>query len=55
MTSSRSRSRAPALAATEQAVKANAGFRAVSILPAMEGGHPAAAATLLQNVTYKTV
>ena len=43
------------LAATEQAVKANAGFRAVSILPAMEGGHPAASVTLLQNVTYKTV
>ena len=43
------------LAATEQAVKANAGFRAVSIFPAMEGGHPAASVTLLQNVTYKTV
>ena len=43
------------LAATEQAVKANGGFRAVSIFPAMEGGHPAASVTLLQNVTYKTV
>ena len=43
------------LAATDKAVKANAGFRAVSILPAMEGGHPAASVTLLQNVTYKTV
>ena len=43
------------LAATEQAVKANAGFRAVSIFPAMEGGHPVASVTLLQNVTYKTV
>jgi hypothetical protein len=43
------------LAATEKAVKANAGFRAVSILPAMEGGHPTASVTLLQNVTYKTV
>jgi hypothetical protein len=43
------------LAATEQAVKANAGFRAVSIFPATEGGHPVASVTLLQNVTYKTV
>ena len=43
------------LAATEQAVKANAGFRAVSIFPTTEGGHPIASVTLLQNVTYKTV
>jgi hypothetical protein len=43
------------LAATEKAVNANAGFRAVSIFPAMEGGHPTAAVTLLQNETYKTV
>jgi hypothetical protein len=43
------------LAATEQAVKANAGFRAVSIFPAMEGGHPVASVTLLQNAAYKTV
>jgi hypothetical protein len=43
------------LAATDKAVKANAGFRAVSILPAMEGGHPTASVTLLQNATYKTV
>jgi hypothetical protein len=43
------------LAATEQAVKTNAGFHAVSIFPATEGGHPVASVTLLQNVTYKTV
>ena len=43
------------LAATEKAVKANAGFRAVSIFPTMEGGHPTASVTLLQNATYKTV
>ena len=43
------------LAATDKAVKANADFRAVSIFPALEGGHPTASVTLLQNVTYKTV
>jgi hypothetical protein len=43
------------LSATEKAVQANAGFRAVSIFPTMEGGHPTAAVTLLQNATYKTV
>jgi hypothetical protein len=43
------------LGATEKAVKANAGFRAVSILPTREGGHPTASVTLLQNATYKTV
>jgi hypothetical protein len=43
------------LAATDKAVKANAGFRAVSIFPAMEGGYPTASVTLIQNVTYKTV
>jgi hypothetical protein len=43
------------LAATDKAVKANAGFRAVSIFPVMEGGYPTASVTLIQNVTYKTV
>ena len=43
------------LSATEKAVQANAGFRAVSIFPTMEGGHPTASVTLLQNATYKTV
>jgi len=43
------------LTATEKVVKANTGFRAVSVLPAIEGGHPTAAVTLLQNETFKTV
>jgi hypothetical protein len=43
------------LAATEKAVKANGGFRAVSIYPSIEGGHATATVTLLKSDTYKTV
>jgi hypothetical protein len=41
------------LAATEKAVNANAGYRAVSITPEMKEGHPAADITLLQGETFK--
>jgi hypothetical protein len=43
------------LAATQKAVMANAGYRAVSITPEMKEGHPAADITLLQGETVKKV
>jgi hypothetical protein len=42
------------LAATEKAVKANAGFRAVSIFPALKAGHPVAEVTLARAQEVKT-
>lgn len=41
--------------ATEAAVKANAGYRAVSAIPEMKAGHPVAEVTLLQGGTFKKV
>jgi len=41
--------------ATESAVKANPGFRAVSIFPELEGGNAVAEVTLLQGTTFKKV
>jgi hypothetical protein len=41
------------LAATEAAVKANAGFRAVAIFPDLRDGHAVAEITLLQGTTAK--
>jgi hypothetical protein len=43
------------LSATENAVKANDGFRAVSIFPTLGQGHPIAVVTLLGNGEFKTV
>jgi hypothetical protein len=43
------------LAATEATVKANAGFRAVSITPELKEGHPMAEVNLLQGTTFKKV
>src|SRR5215472_2302470 len=43
------------LAATEAAVKANAGYRAVSVEPELKDGHPVAEVTLLQGSTFKKV
>jgi len=43
------------LTATEAAVKANAGSRAVSVEPEMKDGHPVAEVTLLQGSTFKKV
>ena len=43
------------LTATETAVKANSGFRAVSVVPEMKDGHPIAEVTLLQGSTFKKV
>jgi len=41
--------------AIERAIKANGGFRAVSVMPALSGGRPVATITLLQGQTFKTV
>src|SRR5437773_4031162 len=41
------------LTATETAVKANTGFRAVSIFPELKGGQATAEVTLLQGTTSK--
>jgi hypothetical protein len=43
------------LAAADAAVKANAGFRAVSIFPDLRDGHAIAEVTLLQGTTAKKV
>jgi len=43
------------LAAADAAVKANAGFRAVSIFPDLRDGHAVAEVTLLQGTTAKKV
>ncbi len=43
------------LSATETAVKANAGFQAVSIYPELKGGQATAEVTLLQGSTFKKV
>jgi hypothetical protein len=43
------------LTATEAAVKANSGFRAVSVEPEMKDGHPMAEVTLLQGSTFKKI
>ena len=43
------------LAATNNALKANSGYRAVSSFPAMKAGHPVADVTLLRGNAYKAV
>jgi hypothetical protein len=43
------------LVATEATVKANAGSRAVSVVPEMKSGHPVAEVTLLQGSAFKKV
>ncbi len=42
-------------AATEQAVKANPGFRAVSIVPMLKDGHPLAEVVLLRGQEFKEI
>ena len=49
------KAKVPLLTATETAVKANAGFRAVSIYPGLKGGQATAEVTLLQGTTFKKV
>ena len=43
------------LAATDKAVKANSGYRAVSAYPQMEASYPVAEVTLLHGSDFKTV
>jgi hypothetical protein len=42
-------------AAVDAAVQANAGYRAVSVVPALKDGHPAADVTLAKGEAVKTV
>jgi uncharacterized membrane protein YkoI len=41
-------------AATENALKANKGFRAVSVVPSLKDGHPVAEVTLLKGEEFKS-
>ena len=43
------------LSATENAVKANRGFRAISAYPTLEESAPIAVVTLLRTGAYKTI
>src|SRR5246127_2965495 len=49
------KAKVPLLTAAETAVKANAGFRAVSIYPQLQNGNPMAEVTLLQETAFKKV
>src|SRR5215510_11595191 len=40
--------------ATEKAVKANQGYRAVSVTPSLKDGHPVAEVTLVKDTEFKT-
>jgi len=42
-------------AAASDAVKANAGYRAISVMPTMKDDHPVADVTLLKGTDWKTV
>jgi hypothetical protein len=42
-------------AATENAIKANKGFRAVSVTPSLKDGHPVAEITVVRGEEFKTV
>jgi hypothetical protein len=49
------KAKVPLLAATEKAVNANAGARAVSIIPELKSGQATAEVTLLQGTAFKKV
>jgi len=49
------KAKASLASATEKAVKANNGFRAVSATPSIKDGHPVAEITLLKGDEFKTV
>ena len=42
-------------AAASEAVKENAGYRAVSVMPVLKDGHPVADVTLMKGGDWKTV
>jgi hypothetical protein len=50
-----SKAKVPLDVATAHAVQANAGYRAVSIMPKLEGGRPVADVTLMQGEVMKKV
>ncbi|PYM63909.1 MAG: hypothetical protein DME11_15415, partial [Candidatus Rokuibacteriota bacterium] len=41
-------------AAASEAVKANKGYRAVSVMPELKDGHPVAEVTLVKGAEWKT-
>jgi hypothetical protein len=45
----------PLVAAAGDAVKANKGYRAVSVMPALQDGHPVAEITLVKGADWKKV
>jgi hypothetical protein len=49
------KAKVPLLTATETAVNANAGSRAVSIVPELKNGQATAEVTLLQGTSFKKV
>ena len=49
------KAKVPLLTATEMAVKANAGSRAVSVVPELKGGQAMAEVTLLEGTAFKKV
>jgi hypothetical protein len=49
------KAKVPRLAATDTAVNANVGFRAVSVYPQLQGSNPVAEVILLQGTTFKKV
>jgi hypothetical protein len=49
------KAKVPLDVATEHAVKANAGYRAVSIMPRLEADHPVAVVTLMKGENVKKV
>jgi hypothetical protein len=49
------KAKVPLLTATETAVKANAGSRAVSVVPELKNGQAMAEVTLLEGTTFKKV
>ena len=49
------KAKTPLLTATETAVNANAGSRAVSVVPELKNGQATAEVTLLQGAAFKKV
>jgi hypothetical protein len=49
------KSKTPLDVATENAVKANAGYRAVSVMPQLQADHPVAVVTLIKGEAVKKV
>jgi hypothetical protein len=49
------KAKVPLLTATETAVKANAGSRAVSVVPELKNGQAMAEVTLLEGTAFKKV